>query len=413
MADFVHLHVHSDYSLLKSTASIPELVAKALSLGMKHLALTDSGTMSGIPEFVKACRNAAIHPVIGSEFSMDSGCHLVLLACNDEGYRNLTRLSSYAHTNAMNGEPRIDDGLLILYHRGLIGLSGCLDGEIPARIRNSAIKAAEERALWFRLIFGTDNFFLELQDHQAEVQKEINTLLVDISGRTGIPLVVTNDVRYLEKEDAPVQDILLCIGQMKTREQQDRIRLVSGEFYFKNKNEMTALFSAYPEALANTVRIAERCDVTISGRKPELPEFDIPPGFDSPAAYLRHLAMTGLEKRYPGCVDSVRERAEYELEIIGRMGFVGYFLIIADLTTWAREQSILMSSGRGAVPSSVVAYALGITNMDPVHHNLLFERFINPDRPSMPDIDLDFSPKGRKLAVDYLEVPNLMKYWQR
>jgi DNA polymerase-3 subunit alpha len=432
MIDFVHLHVHSDYSLLDGAASVQSLAAKAASLGMKHLAITDHGNMFGVLDFVTACQgdkdhpinHPAVHPIIGSEFYMAPGSrfeksgseyrnkyyHLVLLVTSRTGYQNLIKLSSYSYTEGFYHKPRIDDELLIKYHEGLIGLSACVAGEIPSLILEGNAEAAEKRALWFRDLLGEGNFYLELQDHGLQSQRTVNPILKDISARTGIPLVVTNDIHYLEREDAPAQDILLCISTNKKRAEEKRLRFDTDEFYFKTGDEMAALFPDCPEAIANTVRIAERCLTDIPRPGPLLPAFEIPPGYDGADAYLRALTKEGLELRYPRSgadmteerAKTIRERAEYELAVIIEMGFTGYFLIVADFINWAKKQGIPVGPGRGSGVGSIVCYALRITDIDPLKYNLLFERLLNPERVSMPDIDVDFCYERRGEVIDYV-----------
>ncbi|GHU15978.1 DNA-directed DNA polymerase [Spirochaetia bacterium] len=426
MTDFVHLHVHSDYSLLDGAASVENLAAKASSLGMKHLAITDHGNMFGVLKFATACQGdkdhplpkdrAPVHPIIGSEFYMAPGSrhehkggenstkyyHLVLLATSEEGYRNLMKLSSLSYTEGFYYKPRIDKESLTQYHGGLICLSACLAGEIPSLIMDGQLKEAEKTARWFASLMGEDNFYLELQDHGIEVQRQVNPLIADIARRTGIPLVATNDIHYLEREDAIAQDLLLCIGTQAKRGDEKRMRFEGQEFYFKTGDEMAALFPEYPEAIANTVRIAERCKTEIPTPGPLLPDFEIPAGFADADEYLRHLTMEGLEKRYPNRVAEVIERAEYELGVITSMGFPGYFLIVADFINWAKEHEIPVGPGRGSGAGSIVAYALRITNNDPIKYNLLFERFLNPERISMPDFDVDFANEGRQRVIDYV-----------
>ncbi|MDR2486166.1 MAG: DNA polymerase III subunit alpha [Treponema sp.] len=416
MTDFVHLHVHTDFSLLDGAASAENLAEKAASLGMKHLAITDHGNMFGVLKFRDACEKRGIHPIIGSEFYMAPGSrfdksgseygnkyyHLILLAKNAAGYQTLIKLSSYSYTEGFYYKPRIDDGLLVKYHDGLIGLSACVSGEIPSLILDGQTEAAEKRALWFRDLFGSDSFYLELQDHKLPIQKKANQGVLEISKRTGIPLVVTNDIHYLEREDAQAQDILLCISTQKKRDDEKRMRFDSQEFYFKTGDEMAALFPDCPEALSNTVRIAEQCKTEIPKPGPLLPDFNIPEGFPDTAAYLRHLTFKGLEKRYPDRVEEVRDRAEYELDVIIKMGFTGYFLIVADFINWAKERDIPVGPGRGSGAGSIVAYALKITDIDPLKYNLLFERFLNPERVSMPDFDVDFCNERREEVIDYV-----------
>jgi DNA polymerase-3 subunit alpha len=416
MTDFVHLHVHTDFSLLDGAASVDSLAEKAASLGMKHLAITDHGNMFGVLKFRDACEKRGIHPIIGSEFYMSPGSrfeksgseygnkyyHLVLLAKNGVGYKTLIKLSSYSYTEGFYYKPRIDEDLLLKYHEGLIGLSACVGGEIPSLILDGQTEAAEKRALWFRDVLGAENFYLELQNHRLDIQKTANEGIIEISKRTRIPLVLTNDIHYLEREDASVQDILLCISTQKKRSDEKRMRFGSDEFYFKTGDEMAALFPDYPEAIANTVRIAEQCHTEISKPGPLLPDFDIPEGFPDTNVYLRHLTMEGLENRYPGKIEEVRERAEYELEVIIKMGFTGYFLIVADFINWAKEHDIPVGPGRGSGAGSIVAYALRITDIDPLKYKLLFERFLNPERVSMPDFDVDFCNERREEVIDYV-----------
>jgi DNA polymerase-3 subunit alpha len=457
--DFVHLHVHSDYSLLDGAASVENLAAKAASLGMKHLAITDHGNMFGVLKFANACQGdadhplpkgrAVVHPIIGSEFYMAPGSrherkggengnkyyHLVLLSTCAEGYRNLMKLSSLSYTEGFYYKPRIDKETLTQFHHGLICLSACLAGEIPSLIMDGQIKEAEKTARWFASLMGEDNFYLELQDHGIEAQKQVNPIIADIARHTGIPLVATNDIHYLEREDAIAQDLLLCIGTQAKRNDEKRMRFEGSEFYFKTGDEMAALFPEYPEAIANTVRIAERCNTEIPHVVTKdlpryLPDFEIPAGFADANEYLRQQTMNGLEKRYPkekaadaggmsssangidGSVDGIDsgaqswklilERAEYELNTIISMNFTGYFLIVADFINWAKENGIPVGPGRGSGAGSIVAYALRITNIDPLKYNLLFERFLNPDRISMPDFDVDFANEGRERVIKYV-----------
>ncbi|MDR0568982.1 MAG: DNA polymerase III subunit alpha [Spirochaetaceae bacterium] len=416
MTDFVHLHVHTDFSLLDGAASAESLAKKAASLGMKHLAITDHGNMFGVLKFKEACEKYEVRPIIGSEFYMAKGSrfqksgsengnkyyHLVLLAKNGEGYRTLIKLSSYSYTEGFYYKPRIDEELLVKYHDGLICLSACVGGEIPSLILDGQSDAAEQRALWFRELFGAENFYLEVQDHRLPIQEKANKGIIAIAERTGIPLVVTNDIHYLEKEDAVAQDILLCISTQKRRNDEKRMRFGSDEFYFKTGDEMASLFPDHPEAVSNTVRIAEQCATEIPKPGPLLPDFDIPEGFSNTDEYIRHLAAEGLKKRYPGRFEEVRERAEYELETIIKMGFTGYFLIVADFINWAKEHDIPVGPGRGSGAGSIVAYALRITDIDPLKYNLLFERFLNPERVSMPDFDVDFCNERREEVISYV-----------
>jgi DNA polymerase-3 subunit alpha len=405
MTDFVHLHVHSDYSLSSSIASVKELVAKAASLGMKHLAITDDN-MFGVPKFQRECENQGIHPIIGRVFNMaygsrfekdkskvmDSGYPLILLAANIEGYRNLVKLSSC--TEDFN---RIDKGLLTQYPDGLIGIFCCMARDIS----KSDLGEIEKQALGLRTILGDGNVYLELCDQYDEPEK-VNPIIIDISRRTGIPLAATNKVNYIEKEDVAAYSVLLYMKHSLLYDEPDRKLFELPGLHFKSGDEMAASFPDYPEAIANTVRIAERCNVVLPELKPQLPVFDIPQGFTNADEYIRHLAMNGLKRRYFDKANSVMERVEQELGIIIQMGFSNYFLIVADFTNWAREHDIPVGPGRGSAPSSIVAYALGITNIDPIKYNLLFERFINPERPSLPDFDIDFSNEDRAKVVNYV-----------
>jgi DNA polymerase-3 subunit alpha len=445
MTDFVHLHVHSDFSLLDGAADVKGLAAKAESLGMKHIAITDHGNMFGVLEFQKACQAKGIHPVIGSEFYMARGSrleksgsengnkyyHLVLLAKDEEGYRNMVKLSSLSYTEGFYYKPRIDEELLIKYHKGLICLSACIAGEVPQCILDGKIAEAENRARWFRDLFGDENYYLELQDHGIPAQKTINIALAEIARKTGIPLVATNDTHYLEQSDCIAQDILLCISTGKKRHEEKRMKFDGDQFYVKSGDEMAALFPEYPEAISNTVRIAERCKAVIPEPGPLLPDFEIPKDFVDASEYqlhsnfdkeeiseeeksekikhavregnyLRHLTYEGLTQRYPNYGEEIKARADYELKTIIEMGFVGYFLIVADFINWAKNNGIPVGPGRGSGAGSIVAYALKITDIEPLKYNLLFERFLNPERVSMPDFDIDFCNERRGEVIEYV-----------
>jgi DNA polymerase-3 subunit alpha len=451
MTDFVHLHVHSDFSLLDGAADVKGLAEKAVSLGMKHIAITDHGNMFGVLEFQKACQAKGIHPVIGSEFYMARGSrfeksgsengnkyyHLVLLAINEEGYRNMVKLSSLSYTEGFYYKPRIDEELLTKYHKGLICLSACLAGEIPQFILDGKIDEAENRARWFRDLFGDENYYLEMQDHGIPAQKTVNIALAEIARKTGIPLVATNDSHYLEQSDFVAQDILLCISTGKKRHEEKRMKFDGDQFYVKSGDEMAALFPEYPEAIANTVRIAERCQAVIPEPGPLLPDFEIPADFENPADslenseyqlhpnfdkenisdeeksekikqairegnYLRHLTYEGLKLRYSHYGQEIKDRADYELKTIIEMGFVGYFLIVADFINWAKDNEIPVGPGRGSGAGSIVAYSLRITDIEPLKYNLLFERFLNPERVSMPDFDIDFCNERRGEVIEYV-----------
>ncbi|GAB1484717.1 DNA polymerase III subunit alpha [Treponema sp.] len=416
MNEFVHLHVHSDFSLLDGATSLTTLIAKAKALGMRHLALTDHGNMFGALRFWKECKSAGINPIIGSEFYVASSSrlektgsekgnkyhHLILLAKNEKGYRNLIKLSSRSYTEGFYYKPRIDEELLVSYSEGLICLSACLAGEIPSLLLAGKAQEAESRARRYRDIFGDDNYFLELQDHGIADQKRVNPLLIELSEKTGIPLVATNDIHYADADDFVAQDILLCISTNKKRNEAGRMRFENDQFYLKSQDEMASLFSSVPEALLNTIRIAERCAIEITLPGPLLPDFDIPEGFQDTASYMRHLTYEGLKKHYGTITEEIKKRADYELDTIISMNFTGYFLIVADFINWAKERDIPVGPGRGSGAGSIVAYAMRITDIEPLKYNLLFERFLNPERISMPDFDVDFCYERRGEVIDYV-----------
>lgn len=413
--EFVHLHVHSEYSLLDGAGRIPKLVERAIQLGMPALAITDHGVMYGVVDFYKACREKGVKPILGCEVYVaprsryqkegrldDTPFHLVLLAETQEGYRNLMELVSRGFTEGFYYKPRVDKELLARYSRGLIALSACLAGEVAAYIlqeqREDAVRVAAE----YRDIFGPDSFYLELQDHGYAEQKKVNRELLEISARTGIPVVATNDVHYCEAGDAELHDILLCIQTGKTLYDTDRMRFEGGEFYLKSREEMELLFGEVPEALNNTLVIAERCQVELEFNRLHLPHYELPPGYDEDT-YLEMLCREGLVNRYgPEPPEEIRKRLEYELSVIKQMGFSGYFLIVWDFVRFARERGIPVGPGRGSAAGSLVAYVLGITNIDPVRYGLLFERFLNPERVSMPDIDIDFCFERRDEVIRYV-----------
>jgi DNA polymerase-3 subunit alpha len=438
MSGFVHLHVHSDFSLQDAAVSVMSLCDRAEELGMEYLALTDHGNMFGTMEFLAACKENGRHekrarpikPIIGCEFYVAPGSrlekkgsesdnkyyHLILLAENREGYFNLVKLCSRGYTEGFYHRPRIDEELLVQYHTGLIALSACVSGEIPKLIQAGKMAEAEAKALRYREIFGEENFYLEIQDHGIPPgglrgcslsQKDINKALADISAKTGIPLAATNDVHYLKQEDAPAHDVLLCIGTGRLRTDERRKKYYGDQFYFKTGEEMAALFPEYPEAISNTVKIARRCapdvpEIKVKELPRYLPDFEIPPDFADADQYLRHLTMEGLAKRYPVIPGEVLKRAEYELDVIIKMNFTGYFLIVADFTNWAKDQGISVGPGRGSGAGSIVAYALRITDIDPLKYGLLFERFLNPERISMPDFDMDFCNERREEVIQYV-----------
>ena len=415
---FVHLHNHTDFSLLDGAAKIPSYMKKAKEYGMSSVAITDHGNLFGALHFYYEAKKAGIKPIIGCEFYINptdrtdrpepgSGqkshyYHLVLLAMNNTGYKNLLKLASLAYTEGFYFRPRIDDELLEKYNEGLICLSACLGGEILQHLLANKYDEAKERALWYSSIFDDGRYYLELQDHNLEEQKRTNPLLKQISEETGIPLVATNDIHYIEQSDANAHDLLLCVGTNTKKNDPNRMRFPNDQFYLKSPEEMTQLFAWVPEAIENTVRIADRCNLEIEFPGPQLPVFDVPQGYESPAAYLRSLSHEGLANRYDEITPELTDRLEYELNVIISMGFEGYFLIVMDYIRWAKEQGIPVGPGRGSGAGSLVAYALDITNVDPIKYNLLFERFLNPERVSMPDFDIDFCFERRGEVINYV-----------
>ncbi|MFT9848316.1 DNA polymerase III subunit alpha [Aneurinibacillus sp. REN35] len=410
---FVHLHVHSEYSLLESTARIRPLVQRAKELGMNALALTDTSAMYGIVPFYKACREEGIRPILGCQLQVaakpadrewdreEKGSTLVLLAENEKGYRNMMRLLSQAHLTGRH-RPLLAKEELRDNTEGIIALSGAGDGEVGRLLADGQMEKAIETAREYSILFGETNFFLEIQDHLLEEQKIVNQRMTDISRMTGIGLVATNNVRYLYETDAPVLDVLRCIGEGKTMEDAERPVYTTREYYLKNADEMSELFIFLPEAIENTVRIAERCNVELMLGQSILPVFPLPQGREA-NEYLRQVCEEGLLRRYGTEVETVvRERLAYELGVISRMGFADYFLIVWDFIRYAREQDIAVGPGRGSAAGSLVAYVLQITDIDPVAHKLLFERFLNPERISMPDIDVDFSYERRDEVIEYV-----------
>ena len=410
---FTHLHVHTEYSLLDGSAKIKELVQRVKELGMDSIAITDHGAMYGAVEFYKAALEAGIKPILGCEVYVAEGSrftkegkgggyyHLVLLAENNEGYHNLIKLVSYGFTEGFYYKPRVDKELLRKYSKGIIASSACLAGEVPRNILNVSYEKAKEVALEYLDIFGEGNYFLELQDHGIREQKIVNEALVRMSGETGIPLICTNDSHYIYKEDAEPHDILLCIQTGKTVLDEDRMRYEGGQFYVKGPEEMYDLFSFVPEACANTARIAERCNVSFTFHELKLPRFDVPDG-KTAEGYLREICYAGFAKKYPAAKEEWKERLEYELTTIENMGYVDYFLIVWDFIKYAKDNGIIVGPGRGSAAGSMVSYCLSITTIDPLKYDLIFERFLNPERVSMPDIDIDFCYERRQEVIDYV-----------
>ena len=415
--NFTHLHVHTEYSLLDGSSKIGELVNRAKELGMDSIAITDHGVMYGVIDFYRAAKSAGINPVIGCEvyvapgsrFDRESGGeqeeryhHLVLLAENNTGYANLMKIVSRGFTEGFYYKPRVDYEILQDYHEGIIALSACLAGSVPTFLRRGLYEEAKEEALRLQGIFGENNFFLELQDHGIAEQQTVNQGLLRMNQELHIPLVATNDVHYIYDSDAEAHDILLCIQTGKKVSDENRMRYEGGQYYLKSAEEMERLFPYAKEALENTHKISSRCCVEIEFGKYKLPHFEVPEGHTS-ESYLRKLCEEGLVSRYGDKAEELRERLDYELDTIVTMGFVDYFLIVWDFIKYAKDHGIPVGPGRGSAAGSLVAYSLNITDIiDPIRYNLLFERFLNPERVTMPDIDVDFCYERRQEVIDYV-----------
>ena len=414
MVPFAHLHVHSEYSLLDGACRIEGLVNRVAALGQTACALTDHGVMYGVIDFYRACKAKGIHPVIGCEVYLaphsrfdrsylngEWHSHLILLCENMTGYRNLIHMVSLGFAEGFYMKPRIDMELLRQHSEGLICLSACLAGVIPRALAEGDMDGAYELCEQFLEIFDRDHFYLEVQDHGIEVQKKVNDGLYKLAEELNIGLVATNDAHYLTKQDARIQDVLMCIQMGKTVDDPTRMKFETQEFYIKDADEMAALFPEHPEALENTVKIAERCQVEFEFGKYHLPEFDVPEGYTA-LQYLQKLCNEGFAARYPDDDGTVRKRLQYEIDMITKMGFVDYFLIVSDFIGYAKRQGIPVGPGRGSAAGSVVSYCLGITDLDPIHYSLYFERFLNPERVSMPDIDVDFCYVRRPEVIEYV-----------
>lgn len=415
LMEFTHLHVHTEYSLLDGSSKIKEIVHQAKELGMDSLAITDHGVMYGVIDFYKAAKAEGIKPIIGCEVYVTTESrfiketrqgesryyHLVLLAENDTGYHNLMKIVSRGFTEGFYYRPRVDYEVLEEYKEGIIALSACLAGEIPSSILEENYEKAKETALNFEKLFGKGNFFLELQDHGISEQMKVNSAIVKLSKETGIDMVATNDVHYTYAEDAEAHDILLCIQTGKKVADEERMRYEGGQYYLKSAKEMERLFPYASEAIENTHKIAQRCEVEIVFGEQKVPKFDVPEGFTS-VTYLRKLCEEGINRRYDDVTPNLRERLEFELSTIEHMGYVDYFLIVWDFIRYAKEQGIAVGPGRGSAAGSIVSYCLEITNIDPIQYQLLFERFLNPERVSMPDIDIDFCYERRQEVIDYV-----------
>ncbi|MBQ5763349.1 MAG: DNA polymerase III subunit alpha, partial [Ruminococcus sp.] len=411
---FTHLHVHTEYSLLDGACRIKKIAAAAKQKGFDSLAITDHGVMYGVIDFYRACKKEGIHPVIGCEVyvapksrfdktnSFEKYYHMVLLCENNTGYHNLIKLVSKGFTEGFYSKPRIDDSLLEEYHEGLICLSACLAGEIPRKLSAGDYKGAKQKAEYYRDLFGKENFYIELQDHGIEEQKRIIPDLVRIADEIGVGLVATNDSHYIEKEDSVIQSILLCIQTNRTLDDPDKMEFKTNEFYLKTEDEMREVFSKYPQALENTHDIAMRCNVEFEFGVRRLPHYTVPNN-ENHLDYFRRQCYKGLNKHYGDNPDqSLIDRLEHEIGIINRMGFVDYFLIVNDFVQYAKSNGIPVGPGRGSGAGSLCAYCIGITEVDPIKYNLIFERFLNPDRVSMPDFDIDFCAERRGEVIDYV-----------
>ena len=415
MAEFVHLHVHSEFSLLDGANRIKDLPVRAKELGMKAMAITDHGVMFGVIDFYKACMANGIKPIIGCEVyvaprkrtdkdpNIDARYnHLILLAKDNEGYKNLTKLVSIGFTEGFYYKPRIDKEILEKYHEGLICCSACLAGEIPQAILKGDMDEAEKAAMWFKNVFGED-YYLEIQNNGINEQVLVNQKLVELSHKLDIPLVATNDSHYLKKEDAYNHEILLCIQTGKKITDDDRMRFETDELYIKSPEEMSDYFSGVPEAIENTVKIADKCNVTFEFGHTILPNYDVPAEFATHYDYLKKLCDDGIKNRYgENPSQEIIDRENYELEVIKKMGYVDYFLIVWDYIHYAKTQNIPVGPGRGSGAGSIVAYAIEITDIDPIKYGLIFERFLNPERISMPDFDVDFCYERRQEVIDYV-----------
>ena len=411
---FVHLHVHTEYSLLDGACRIGSVMERVKALGQDAVAITDHGVMYGVIDFYKAAKAAGVKPIIGCEVyvaprsmhdrvhGVDSEArHLVLLCENKEGYQNLSLLVSKAFQDGFYGKPRVDLPLLRAHSRGLIALSACLAGEIPRRLMDDDFAGAREKALELSEIFGPEHFYLELQDHGIAEQTRVNQGILRLARETGLPLVVTNDAHYLTREDADLQDVLMCIQMGKTVDDPNRMRFETQEFYLKSEEEMQALFPQAPEAIENTAAIAARCQVEFEFNNYHLPLFHCPEGYDS-WGYFSKLCREGFSLRYPDAPEEYRERLDYEMSMIRKMGYVDYFLIVGDFVGYAKREGIPVGPGRGSAAGAMVSYCLGITDIDPMKYSLYFERFLNPERVSMPDIDMDFCQNRRGEVIDYV-----------
>lgn len=412
---FTHLHLHTEYSLLDGACRIEQLMDEVQRLGQTSVAVTDHGVMYGVIDFYRAAKKRGIKPIIGCEVYMAARTrfdkvhaldseryHLILLCENETGYKNLIKLVSEGFVTGFYTKPRIDRELLEKYHEGLIALSACLAGEIPRALLSGDYEGAKKKALWYRFVMGENNFFLEIQDHGLPEQRRIIPMLAQLSRETGIPLVATNDVHYISKEDAEMQQVLICIQTNHTLGEDTGMEFQTQEFYLKSEQEMLSLFPEYPDAVERTSEIAERCNVEFEFGKTKLPHFEVP-GNQDHFEYLKNMAQEGMRRRYGENIpEEYQKRLDYELSVISRMGYVDYYLIVHDFINHARSRNIPVGPGRGSGAGSITAYAIGITGIDPMKYSLLFERFLNPERVSMPDFDVDFCYERRSEVIDYV-----------
>lgn len=415
MSGFTHLHLHTEYSLLDGACRLDDLLDRAVELGMDSIAITDHGVMYGAVDFYKKAKAKGIKPIIGCEcylasrgrkdkvHALDSDrYHLVLLCKNATGYQNLIAMVSKSWTEGFYTKPRIDRELLEQYHEGIIALSACLAGEIPRALMADDYERAKEKALWYNSVFGQGNFFLELQNHGIREQKQIEPMLIKLSKETGIPLVATNDTHYVRKEDSKIQQVLICIATNTTLGQGNGLEFDSDEFYLKSGEEMYELFSHVPEAIENTQVIAEQCNYDFEFGNTKLPHFEVPDGRDH-FDWFKEQCYAGMYRNYgENPPQEYFDRLNYELDVINKMGYVDYFLIVHDFIRYAKSKGIPVGPGRGSGAGSIAAYCIGITGIDPMKYNLLFERFLNPERVSMPDFDVDFCYERRGEVIDYV-----------
>ena len=415
MSNFVHLHIHSEYSLLDGANRIKDLPIRAKELGMDAMAITDHGVMFGAIDFYKACKAAGVKPIIGCEVyvaprtrhdkdpELDSKYnHLILLAKDNNGYKNLAKLVSLGYTEGFYYKPRIDKEILEKYHEGLVCCSACLAGEVNQAILRNDMEEAKKVALWFKNVFG-DDYYLEIQNNGIKEQVLVNQKLIELSRELDIPLVATNDAHYLKREDAYNHEVLLCIQTGKRMNDPDRMRFETDELYVKSPEEMSEYFKNVPEAIENTVKIADKCNVEFEFGHTILPNYDVPEGYNTHFDYLKKLCDDGLIKRYGKSISTeIQERANYELSVIEKMGYVDYFLIVWDYINYAKTHDIPVGPGRGSGAGSLVAYSIGITDIDPIKYGLIFERFLNPERISMPDFDVDFCYEKRDKVIEYV-----------